>query len=314
MPSNTQKPTGMNVVAHRAHPTSTDQRESLASQATTYEKDIFDCHNRPSLLQTACRRLRRCMALSRFHETSRMFESSGLFLPRADRFADSYEGSYSRPTSSNRAALLGAERFPTAVQQMRDLAEWLREWTYISCWHMNGHESAAMWSLYCRTEEAVAVRSTCDTLRVVLPERVMLGMVQYIDYDTDEMPCGNTFWPFVYKRRSFEHEREVHAIIQQPPSDDGCITIGTPNPDAGVLVGVDLMRLVQTVYVAPRAPRWFTSLAEKVVDRFGLNVSCTPVSAQQFACLLGMVRGLEPRGLTRRCNGRPPAAADRLSR
>jgi|GEM_PF-2370283 len=42
----------------------------------------------------------------------------------------------------------------------------------------------------------------------------MIGIINYIDYDKEPHSLrGNTLLPFLYKRVSFEHEKEVRAIF-----------------------------------------------------------------------------------------------------
>lgn len=159
-----------------------------------------------------------------------------------------------------------------------------REWTYVNSWHMNERESAAMWKLYARTNEAVAIQSTYARLRACLPSEVkvgqpadelpedwtwreslvFLGEVQYIDYASEPIPFGSALYPFVYKRKSFEHEREVRAVIQaQAPKGARNLELGHPVP-------VTLGNLIDSVYVAPTAPTWFLSVVEAVTRKYGL--------------------------------------------
>lgn len=37
---------------------------------------------------------------------------------------------------------------PGMLKQLSTLLELSRRWMYINCWHMNEHESAAMWKSY----------------------------------------------------------------------------------------------------------------------------------------------------------------------
>jgi hypothetical protein len=55
----------------------------------------------------------------------------------------------------------------------------------ISCWHMNEQESAAMWSLYLRSNEGVCIQSTYRRLRSSLPRCVRIGEVNYLNYDNE---------------------------------------------------------------------------------------------------------------------------------
>jgi len=34
---------------------------------------------------------------------------------------------------------------------------------------------------------------------------VMIGIVKYIDYQRETIPEDNALWPFLHKRKSFEH-------------------------------------------------------------------------------------------------------------
>jgi len=137
---------------------------------------------------------------------------------------------------------------------------------------MNEHESAAMWKLYTRTNEAVAVQSTYATLRKCLPDgqsaqpRVYLGTVQYVDYDTETIPEGNAFWPLVHKRRGFAHEHELRAVT----ADMELAASGKQAP-SGITIPVEVDRLVHRVVIAPTAPTWFPDLVARIVERFGLK-------------------------------------------
>ncbi len=64
----------------------------------------------------------------------------------------------------------------------------LRFWVAVSCWHMSEHESAAMWNLYSKSEEAICIQSTYSELRNTFGVDVEIGTVQYVDYDNDWIP------------------------------------------------------------------------------------------------------------------------------
>lgn len=90
-----------------------------------------------------------------------------------------------------------------------------RKNTCISCWHCNEFESEAMWKLYSvNTTNAVAIQTTCQRLYKALGEDpyIDIGKVKYIDYRKQFSNVGmGAFW---YKRKSFEHEREMRVIIR----------------------------------------------------------------------------------------------------
>ena len=78
-----------------------------------------------------------------------------------------------------------------------------------------------MWAQYVPSGHGVAIQSTFDRLASVLPRDepyeggflLYLGLVRYLDYTTDTVPEGNAYAPFIYKRKSFEHERELHSLL-----------------------------------------------------------------------------------------------------
>ena len=128
-----------------------------------------------------------------------------------------------------------------------------------------------MWRLYARTNEAIAIRSTYERLRSCLPRMqepgtptVFIAMVQYVDFDAAAIPIGNAFDPYVHKRKSFEHERELRAVVSHMER--------TAPPNA-MSFDIDPAKLIEEVFVAPTAPGWFRELVGKVMARYGPDFS-----------------------------------------
>jgi len=200
-----------------------------------------------------------------------LLQRRALYFARSDCLGDPFEGSYSRANQELRREVYG-DRFEQIQQHVVPLNRWFCQWTFLSCWHMNAGESAAMWKLYAKTAEAVAIRSTYARLMEVLPGEAFMGLVTYIDYNRDWLPEGNVFYPFVHKRLSFQHEQEVRALIQSLPTKNDSIDSGAVNAEVGRLVPVELPRLVEEVLVAPTSPDWFLRLVEDVTKKYELDV------------------------------------------
>lgn len=160
----------------------------------------------------------------------------------------------------------------------------LRMYTFINCWHVAEHESAAMWRLYGKEGASIAVQSTFRRLRRVLPENmdnygspldghIDIALVQYVDYSTDRIPEGHMFDAFLYKRKSFEHERELRAFFQEMPKSspgrEGLVAI--PPSETGRQVPVNLDQLIEAIYVVPTSPASVYDLIQKICARYGLN-------------------------------------------
>src|SRR5207249_4280374 len=153
----------------------------------------------------------------------------------------------------------------------------MRYWAMVNCWHASTHESAAMWRLYAPTTAAVAIRSTVRRLRSAVAlapppppgfggsDRVHIGMIDYIDFASQRIPDGSFAAQFFRKRRSFEHERELRALVLQfPLASPDHVDYERRPTDAGLPVKVDLAQLIDKVLVAPQAPNWYANLVARV--------------------------------------------------
>jgi hypothetical protein len=199
-----------------------------------------------------------------------LLNTRALYFSRSDRLGDPYEGATSHRNKELRPAVYAHHSIPDdQLDAMSKFTFWIRQWTFVNCWNMNAHESAAMWKLYATSGESIAIQTTYKRLCEALPDNVFVGVVNYIDYEKDWLPEGNTFWPFVHKRKSFEHEREIRAVIQELPSKGGKIQVGLENEELGRLIPVSLPELVVRVVVSPASPKWFADIVKAVSEKFG---------------------------------------------
>jgi len=204
-----------------------------------------------------------------------LLSSQSLYFSRSDRFDDPFEGSYSKHNVEIRPKIYEGKIPENRLLQMSKVYENMRIWTYINCWHINEYESAAMWKLYAKSNEAIAIQSNYKRLCDLLPEYVFIGRVEYIDYENDWLPEGNTFYPFMHKRKSFEHEKELRAIIQDFPIVNDVVDPKAKNEILGKMVNVPLDKLLDQVYVAPTADEWFFHVVKGVTEKYGCNIGVT---------------------------------------
>ncbi|MFZ5476904.1 MAG: DUF2971 domain-containing protein [Myxococcota bacterium] len=226
-----------------------------------------------------------------------LLQTSSLFFARLDKMEDPFEGSvpwvnheqrkaaYAKHQEERRAFFDGIlEKNPSAepIKQLRDrflqagdpVGEWYemqRRWTGVNCWFMGEHESAAMWRLYMPAGHGVAVRSTIGRLKESLknePSEVYVGEVRYIDFSKDAILDNNSLQLLALKRKSFEHEREVRAIIWDAlGATSGNCVLG----EYGVNLPVDLEALIEGIFVAPQAPSWVRDAVAETVRRYGIG-------------------------------------------
>lgn len=200
---------------------------------------------------------------------------NAIFLCRSDRFRDPYEGSFPKGNLKYQDQIFSSipeEHRENAIKFFYEHMKWGRAWTYISCWHVNKFESAAMWDLYAKTDEAIAIETTYEKLKMSLPETTFLGLVNYIDYETAVIPSNNAFYPYMNKRLSFEHENEARVVMQDYPFKDNAIDKEKINDKNGTFIQIDLGYLINKIHVSPTASSWLTDLVEEVTNKYSLSV------------------------------------------
>lgn len=208
-----------------------------------------------------------------------------LFFSRQDKFRDTFEGAI--PLKSRFQLAEQSKRLEESYKKtetvedrqvkratmerayMRHLDD-LRRMTFISCWHMNAGESAAMWDLYGRNGSAIAFRTSYQKLRDALPSAVFLGMVRYIDFETESFGLGNAFNVLMHKRRSFEHEKEVRAVIQHVALDTGECELNHDLTEFGLTVPFDLNEAIEEIRVSPEAKPWFFRMIQETNSKLGV--------------------------------------------
>ncbi len=200
-----------------------------------------------------------------------LLDKSALFFTRADKLGDPFEGSYSK-------ANIQLRPWVHDLRSAIDLSEFYRllpKFTVINCWNLSEYESAAMWKLYLKSNEGIAIQSTFNRLRNSLKDEnhnIYIGRVKYIDYEKEWMPEGNSFYPFVHKRKSFEHEQELRAVSQNLPSKGGKIDLSIePAFGDGIYVPLDLEILIGKIYLAPTSPEWLNQLVKSVTRKYELD-------------------------------------------
>ena len=211
-----------------------------------------------------------------------LLETQSLFFARADKLGDPFEGAYSKVNIALRPVLYEGKIPESGLRQIAASTKEARRFTKINSWHEANHESAAMWSLYSRERDGIAIKTDFKSLSqsFTCTDSIYIGKVNYVDYDTTFIPEGNLFFPYLHKRQSFEHEREVRAITMKFPTRDGKVDWSTEVDDMGTYYDVDISLLINEVIVAPFADNWFIELVQSVAARYELRA---PVSRSGLA-------------------------------
>ena len=214
-----------------------------------------------------------------------LISSNSLFFCRSYLFEDPFEGSYPKLNIKHRLyvyeelrdSMKDDVKFEKILSQKRTYTRLFRHWTYINCWHANEYESAAMWSLYYKTNESIAIETDYISLKNVLSEDIFLGIVNYIDYEKIWLSEDNMLLPFMYKRKSFEHEKEVRAIHRNQPSSvffdsfEKDYDSIEKNSSSGIAIKININQLIKKIHVAPTAPSWLVSLTIEIAKKYGIS-------------------------------------------
>ncbi|WP_159153076.1 hypothetical protein [Acinetobacter johnsonii] len=91
--------------------------------------------------------------------------------------------------------------------------------SFVSCWHINEFESAAMWKLYCTSSDSIAVKTTVGKLKLALgryDDSLTYGKIHY-DFNLKNIKKinhVNLADPLFIKRESFAHEKEFRIVYR----------------------------------------------------------------------------------------------------
>lgn len=206
-----------------------------------------------------------------------LLETRSLFFARADSLGDPFEGALPQKNMEERYTNLHPELQEAISMSPFLVSSLLRQFTrltWVSCWHEGSHESEAMWKLYSSAHGGIAIKTDFNAFVRSFntgqsSETIHFGRVQYLDYATDLIPEDRLLSPYLHKRKSFEHEREVRAIVQDVPT--GQIATLSQDADIGISYEVDLNRLVQEVIIDPFAPGWLYDLVNLIAIRYNLD-------------------------------------------
>jgi hypothetical protein len=149
-----------------------------------------------------------------------------------------------------------------------------------------------MWRLY--GPEGVAIQSTFGRLVKSFDDEsdpIYIGKVTYLDFLADQPPTyGNTISVAFCKRKEFEHEREVRAVVVKAPAE---WKSGSPpyaeHRDAhpkGFKLQVNLERLIEQVVLAPKSSSSFREEVQAALVRFGV---CKPIAASHLDDLPALI-------------------------
>ena len=161
-----------------------------------------------------------------------LVESNKLSFTSLDQYPDQYEGHNTLigKISSN----ISYDSAGLAVWSDNLINTFIRESSYVNCWTEGPAESAAFWEIKGAQGIAVAIGSTYNKLRNVLPDNYVIGRIKYVNYNSSPgfaVAGPDSEFPFFehvyHKRLEYCYENEIRAArlprfgpIQKVPGAD----------------------------------------------------------------------------------------------
>jgi len=183
-----------------------------------------------------------------------MLHYKALHFTRVDKLKDPYDTSIaSYFAEKTGVSTLGLER-------IKSLEAGWRKQQFVNCWHVNASESAALWKMYMKSNEGIAIQTTVKKLVTTLEvsnKDVSFDLAS-VNYDPSKLrnntitPNGKSvqvlnFKATLFTKRpcfSFENELRVFVHIDEPKST------GFKWED------LDINSLIEFIYINSEAPHW----------------------------------------------------------
>ena len=238
-----------------------------------------------------------------FEKFVNLLSERSLYFARADKFDDKFEG---------RVPLLIEEYYEKETkrfgvdggQAVMELWHKWRKWVMCSCWHRGEQESMGMWGRYDMHNSGIAIKTTMHGLRHSFSHKgdvdVHIGVIRYKEHQDVKVPKNireihTIYLPFFYKRKAFEFENEVRAIIDASPytkerffrvKEDFSLSrkgfdlqallkklkdTEPPVCQPGQPLQVDLNTLIGEVIVSLYADDWVAETVRRVVRKYGFE-------------------------------------------
>ena len=213
-----------------------------------------------------------------------MLESDSLYFARADCLGDPFEAAYTKPMVEKYYVPKGmTEKEPRSYESYEiikkrsafEMAKQRLRSFYVNCWHINSGESAAMWKLYLKSDEGLAIQSTISRLIESANksrETILIGKVRYIDYNNASFDDTNYFNQIIHKRESYKHEKELRAVIVKHARRQHYIEkLYGIEELYGIKTCYNMIDLIEKLYVAPGSPPWFSDLVSTIAKKYKIT-------------------------------------------
>ncbi|STX43952.1 Uncharacterised protein [Legionella donaldsonii] len=208
----------------------------------------------------------RYMSLSKFMS---LLVTQNIYLSRVDLFSDPFEGASTQKNILLRKDLYKDKIPENMLEQISLNFKIMPTWVYANCWHKSDYESDYMWQKYGSVDGAIAIRSTYKNLIESIKGDCVIGMISYVT-ENDFIPENNILSRFFYKKKAFEHENEIRVLHWHPEFNGNLSVV---NNDLGITFPVNLMKLIDSIYISPLSGNWFKNIVTDILEKYSMNIT-----------------------------------------
>lgn len=193
-----------------------------------------------------------------------------LHLSRIDLLEDPFEGSITKLNYLIRENQFQQMENVAFLEKISEVYRKNRKSMFVSCWRADNNESEAMWKLYCPSNKGIALQTTYKKLADSISHDPFLyiGLVTYMDYNTEAFNANNMFYPVMHKRKSFDHEREIRLV----KTESKYWGDSAENSPEGIDVSWDITTCVEKIFVNPYASNWYFEVVKELLSKFKLQI------------------------------------------
>ena len=195
-----------------------------------------------------------------------LLESSELYFSRQDQFDDAGEGKLSRLDKQF------LSKYPAGMVEHMESDK--VGCYYANCWTLSESDEYVLWNTYASLYDGIAVKSSVGRIKESLDSNdersVYVAKVQYYDEVT-----GSTFGASggiinllslaFSKRNYFKAEKELRLLFHD---NDARLDDNSPR---SVSFHVELNKLIEEIYVAPKSYPWFKDAIAHMIELYGLT-------------------------------------------
>lgn len=173
------------------------------------------------------------------------------------------------------------------IDSFKEEGRQVREKSYVSCWTLSESENVALWKIYGRDKNAIALKTTIITLKQAFDAflqaskendaikklfKRQIVKVKYIDHRTKEVEVFERFCNMPssevlhYKNIAYEYEAEVRVIfdgVQLTDTEPAMIS-------ETYTTGINPQDFATEIIVSPFADDWFYYLVKQEMEEFDM--------------------------------------------